>query len=82
MVNGRIKSKALSNMMKDPKKNPLVKLNLLVKRGSKKFGADLTKRSNKRSNKRANKRSNQINEKQKRSNKKSESPFSFFNIFN
>ena len=68
MVNGRIKSKRLSIMMSNPNKNPLVKLNLLVKKGSGKFGADLTKRSNKRNNK--NKRSNKRNNKNKRTNKR------------
>ena len=69
MVKGRIKSKRLSMMMRNPKKNPLVKLNLLVKKGSGKFGADLTKRSNKKSNVRNNK-----NNKGKRTNKKLISP--------
>lgn len=73
-VKGRIKSKALSEMMSDPKKNPLVKINLLVKKGSKKFGADLTKKEGSKS------RKNNSNNKKKRT-KKSESPFSFFNIF-
>ena len=86
---GYIKSKRKVQQSKDPKTNPLLKMGLLAKKGSKEFGPNLPNSNNQnqtKSNRTSNRTSNQkstkkSNQKSNRTSKKSKTRSKFLGIF-